>query len=58
MSAYAAPPLTTVNVPKMNMGRVAVEVLVNFEKGAQKPPILNLLPTKLVVRESCGASHL
>lgn len=56
MAAYAAPPLTTVNVPKMNMGRVAVEVLVSYGKGTQKPPILNLLPTKLIVRESCGSS--
>jgi DNA-binding LacI/PurR family transcriptional regulator len=54
MAAYAAPPLTTVNVPKMNMGRVAVEVLVNYEKDAQKPSILNLLPTELIVRQSCG----
>lgn len=54
MAAYACPPLTTVNVPKMNMGRVAVEVLVNYEKDNQKPAILNLLPTKLIIRESCG----
>jgi LacI family transcriptional regulator len=54
MAAYACPPLTSVNVPKMNMGRVAVEVLVNYERDAQKPPILNILPTKLIVRQSCG----
>lgn len=56
MSAYAAPPLTTVDVPQMDMGRVAVEVLVNNGKGKTITSMVNLLPTKLVVRESCGAS--
>jgi LacI family transcriptional regulator len=57
MAAYAAPPLTTVNVPKNSMGRVAVDVLVNNGKDKPFTSVTNLLPTKLIVRESCGA-HL
>jgi LacI family transcriptional regulator len=57
MAAFAAPPLTTIDVPKIDMGRVAVEVLVNNGKGKINAPIVNLLPTKLIVRESCGAPH-
>ncbi|MCI0578280.1 MAG: LacI family transcriptional regulator [Chloroflexi bacterium] len=55
MAAYAAPPLTTIDVPKIDMGRVAVDVLVNNSKGNRETTVLNLLPTKLIVRESCGA---
>jgi len=58
MAAFAAPPLTTIDVPKIDMGRVAVEVLVNngkSNKGQVNSSIVNLLPTKLIVRESCGA---
>lgn len=57
MAPFAAPPLTTIDVPKIDMGRVAVEVLVNNGKGKGNASIVNLLPTKLIVRESCGASH-
>lgn len=55
VAAYAAPPLTTVNVPKNSMGRVAVEVLVNSDKDKAISSVTNLLPTKLIIRESCGA---
>jgi LacI family transcriptional regulator len=57
MAAYAAPPLTTVNVPKNRMGHVAVQVLVNNGKDRPITPTATLLPIKLIVRESCG-SHL
>ncbi|MBP8002525.1 MAG: LacI family DNA-binding transcriptional regulator [Chloroflexi bacterium] len=55
MAAFAAPSLTTIDVPKIDMGRVAVEVLVNNGKGKVNSSIVNLLPAKLIVRESCGA---
>lgn len=54
MAAYAAPPLTTIDVPKIEMGQVAVEVLVNNSKGKTDTAVLNILPTKLIVRDSCG----
>jgi DNA-binding LacI/PurR family transcriptional regulator len=55
MAAYAAPPLTTIDVPKREMGRLAVEVLVSNGKDKRETPVLNLLPTKLIVRASCGS---
>ena len=50
---YLAPPLTTVNVPLFDMGRIAVQKL--FERihtGAGDS--LELMPTELVIRQSCG----
>jgi DNA-binding LacI/PurR family transcriptional regulator len=49
------PPLTTVRQPIERMGWMAVEMLVNLLKG--KPthqPSQVILPTELVVRQSCG----
>lgn len=50
MAAYAAPPLTTVSVPKFEMGRYAVELLIN----PPSIPSTTLLPTTLIKRASCG----
>lgn len=45
------PPLTTVQVPKMLMGRLAVQRI--FAKlHLNEPPVTTLLPTQLIVRES------
>lgn len=45
------PPLTTVQVPKMLMGRLAVQrLLAKLERN--EPPMTTLLPTQLIVRES------
>lgn len=56
LAAFAAPPLTTIDVPQIDMGRVAVEVLVQNGKDKPKTSMVNLLPTRLIVRESCGAN--
>lgn len=58
MAAYAAPPLTTIDVPKIEMGQVAVEVLVNNSKGKTDTAVLTILPTKLIVRDSCGLRQM
>lgn len=51
------PPLTTVQVPKMLMGRLAVQRI--FAKLQQNdPPMTTLLPTQLVVRESTAPPRL
>ncbi|MCA9950323.1 MAG: LacI family DNA-binding transcriptional regulator [Anaerolineales bacterium] len=55
LAAYAAPPLTTVDVPKIDMGRVAVKVVIKNGKDKDSTTVANLLPTKLIVRESSGA---
>lgn len=58
MSAYATPSLTTVNVPTVEMGRLAVEALIRLTQGTSRTPVSNLLPVNLVIRESCGALPL
>ncbi len=52
LSEFAAPGLTTVNVPKRELGQQAVRMLI---EPALSSPVLVTLPTRLVVRESCGS---
>ena len=53
MSPYLAPPLTTVRAPTEEVGKVAVEQLVSLIRTGQAEP-LSLLPTEIVIRQSCG----
>lgn len=52
LSEFASPGLTTVSVPKRELGHQAVKMLIEPEAAS---PVLVTLPTRLVVRESCGA---
>lgn len=52
LSEFAAPGLTTVSVPKRELGQQAVKMLV---EPAAASPVLVTLPTRLVIRESCGS---
>ena len=57
-TAYTYPPLTTVHIPKENMGAQAVTMLRRLLKGEEcDPSILRIprIPTKLIVRESTAA---
>jgi LacI family transcriptional regulator len=56
MSEFTNPPLTTVNVQKTTMGRQAVQLIINRDRNAGEGPLTLLLPSSLVVRESCGAA--
>lgn len=47
------PALTTVRAPTEQVGRDAVHILAHLLKGEQAEPRL-ILPTELVIRESCG----
>lgn len=49
------PPLTTVHVPKTLMGELAVRRLIERIDHPTLSPIIQLVPTTLVVRASCGA---
>jgi DNA-binding LacI/PurR family transcriptional regulator len=49
------PPLTTVHVPKELMGELAVRRLIERIAEPDLPPIIQMAPTRLVVRGSCGA---
>lgn len=53
MSRYLTPPLTTVHAPTEQVGQEGVRQLVRLiTTGAADP--LTLLPTQLVIRQSCG----
>jgi LacI family transcriptional regulator len=47
------PPLTTVRAPTEQVGREAIHVLLRMIRG-ESVTLCNVLPTELVIRESCG----
>lgn len=49
----ATPPLTTVDLPFFDQGAKAVDLLLALMNGESVPPLITL-PSKLVVRQSCG----
>jgi DNA-binding LacI/PurR family transcriptional regulator len=49
------PPLTTVHVPKELLGAVAARRLIERIARPDLEPIIQMVPTTLVVRASCGA---
>lgn len=51
------PPLTTIHVPKEQMGQFAVRKLIERIHTPDLPPIIQMMPTTLVVRRSCGATN-
>ena len=53
--SYFSPPITTVSQPVHDIGETALDLLFALMDG--KEPQSVVLPTKLVVRESCGAGH-
>lgn len=55
LASFANPALTTVHVPKENMGLFAVQVLIDRLIRHDIPSAATILPTSLVIRESCGA---
>jgi LacI family transcriptional regulator len=54
-SAHTTPPLTTVQVPRAEMGAEAVRRLLALLRGDAPRPTKTVLYTHLTVRESCGA---
>jgi DNA-binding LacI/PurR family transcriptional regulator len=53
LASHLTPPLTTVHAPIEQVGRRAVEQLVNLMNG-EAAETVTLLPTELVIRKSCG----
>lgn len=53
LSRYLNPPLTTVHAPTEQVGQEAVKQLVQLIATGEAEPLV-LLPTELVIRQSCG----
>jgi LacI family transcriptional regulator len=53
LAAFTNPSLSTVAQPKYEMGVVAAEMLVARIRDRSRPPTRWLLPTELVLRDSC-----
>jgi len=56
-AAASHPSLTTVRQPIHKLGQAGIEVLLKLLEGEQVPE-RTMLPTKLMVRRSCGCSEL
>jgi DNA-binding LacI/PurR family transcriptional regulator len=54
-SAYARPPLTTVHIPKYEIGVLALRKLHQMIEGEESIPIKSVVYSKLIVRESSGS---
>ena len=55
-SAYTRPPLTTVHLPKLEMGILAFQKLHHLITSESDIPVKSLVYGKLIVRESCGTN--
>lgn len=55
LSRYLHPPLTTVRAPTEQVGREATRQLVRLIQEGEADPLV-LLPTELVIRQSCGCA--
>ncbi len=49
------PPLTTVRQPTQQMGSIAAETLINLIENPHSQPHHIILPSQLIIRESCGS---
>ncbi len=56
MAEFTNPPLTTINVQKAAMGRLAVQMIIDNGRSRPDGPVTMLLPCSLVIRESSGAN--
>jgi LacI family transcriptional regulator len=58
LATVVHPPLTTVRVPRVEMGRASARKLLRLLRGEEMTPVVEVLPTTLTVRASCGCgSH-
>ena len=55
-AAIAMPPLTTIRQPIRRFGVLAVETLMDIIENGAEPPRRVILPTELIIRQTCGGS--
>jgi LacI family transcriptional regulator len=53
-SATSDPPLTTIRQPIRRMGALAVDMLLDIINEGLEPPRRLVLPTELIIRQTCG----
>src|SRR5204862_3961604 len=56
LGRYTNPALTTIDHPRADLGRQAVEALCSQIGGRSEPVTEQVLPVRLIVRESCGGA--
>ncbi|TCL76410.1 LacI family transcriptional regulator [Hydrogenispora ethanolica] len=56
-ASYSFPKMSTMEIPKAEMGRIAANVLINRIGGQAAAPRVFELPPRLVVRDSTGPLH-
>ncbi len=54
LASFTSPPLTTIAQPKSDLGRLAVGWLIEHIADKTRPARRELLPTRLIVRGTCG----
>jgi LacI family transcriptional regulator len=57
VSTYTIPALTTINLPQVQSGVLAVQALLEGMDSTSGPAASTMLPTELVIRESCSARN-
>lgn len=57
IASMIRPALTTVDIPKRTLARLAIQSLQTQREYADQNQVSMLLPIKLIVRESCGAKN-
>jgi LacI family transcriptional regulator len=55
LATLIEPPLTTIRQPVKQLGSAAAEALINLLEGKLSTPYRAILPTELVIRDTCGA---
>jgi LacI family transcriptional regulator len=58
ITGLSSPPLTTVRQPIHDVGCLAAQTLIDLLGGSLQQPYQLVLPAQLIVRDSCGATHL
>lgn len=56
LASMVRPALTTVDIPKRQIARFAIQALHTQQAFPDQSQVSMVLPTKLIVRESCGAT--
>ncbi len=55
LAGIVRPSLTTVNIPRREMASAALDILMDYQSSHKQDAETVILPTELIIRESCGA---